>query len=188
MPVATLEDRFQHMNFYPVHGTVLSKNIFIYLVLWAFPPYSSVSTFSIHAISFLCALGSFPFTVMSYVYSCFMSIYILRGQFGLCYGWWGIRICLFFLPPFFSCQAPPWIFSWLILPRFQNFSLHYLSGLRSPFAVRRWPLICFVLYSDGLASLVITCSFSFGCLVIMNFSMKLILSRLGSKVWHQTRA
>lgn len=67
--------------------------------------------------------------------------------------------------PFFFCQPPPWIFSWRILPRFPAVSLHHLFGFHSLFAARRWPLICSVLCSDGLASLVITCSFSFGCLV-----------------------
>lgn len=147
------------MNFYLVHGTVLSKNFFIYIVLWAFPPYSPVSAFSIHTISFLCTLECFPFTFMPYMYSCFISIYILRGQFS---------------------QSTLW------LMRNQN---HRLSGLHSLFAARRWPLICFVppfwwfsLFGDYVFLFIWVFS------VIMNFSVKLILSQLGSKVWHRMRA
>lgn len=135
------------------------------MVLWASPPYPSVSTFSIHTVSFLCALGSFPFTFMPYCIHV-LSAYTFEGDNSV-YAVVGEESKSVFFPSpfFFFCQPPPWVFFWLILPRFQAFSLRHLSGLHSLFAARRWPLICFVLSSDGLASLVITCSFKIGCLV-----------------------
>lgn len=75
------------MNVYLVHSTALSRSIFIYVVLWPFPPYSSVYT-----VSFLWTPSRFPLTFMPCMYSCFISIHVLRGQFRLLYGWWGIRI------------------------------------------------------------------------------------------------
>lgn len=117
---------------------MLSKNIFIYIVLWAFPPYSSVSAFSIHTVGFLCTLGRFPFTFMPYMYSCFISVYILRGQFRLLYGWWGIRIIFLPAPSFFL--LPTTSLNILLANTSQVPSLFLAPSFRAPQPVWCTPL------------------------------------------------
>lgn len=172
------------MNVYLVHSTALSRSIFIYVVLWAFPPYSSVYT-----VSFLYTPSRFPLTFMPCMYSCFISIYILRGQFRLLYGWWGIRII--FLPSPFLFLLPTTSLNILLANTSQVPSRFLAPSFRVPQPVCCTPLatdlFCTLFWWFGLfGDYVFLFIWVFS--VIMNFSVKLILSRLGSKVWYPMRA